>query len=73
MHQNRRSRFAGLCLTADEASQGASAAGIFFAFFMMDAALLLTVGSFLLAVELFYLQLTILALLLTIGVFLLVI
>ena len=36
---------------------------------LLDAALLLTIGSFLLAVELFYLQLTILAFLLTIGAF----
>ena len=38
---------------------------------MRDAAFLLTVGSFLLTVELFYLQLTNLAFLLTIGGFLL--
>ena len=37
----------------------------------MDAAFLLTIGSFLLIVELFYLQLTILASLLTVGAFLL--
>ena len=37
----------------------------------MDAAFLLTVGRFLLTVELSYLQLTILAFLLTIGAFLL--
>ena len=35
----------------------------------MDATFLLTVGSFLLTVELFYLQLTALASLLTIGAF----
>ena len=35
----------------------------------MDAACLLTIGSFLLTVELFYLQLTILAVLLTMGAF----
>ena len=39
--------------------------------FLLDAAFLLTVGSFLLTVELCYLQLTILALLLTVGAFLL--
>ena len=37
----------------------------------LDVAFLLTVGSFLLTVELFHLQLTILAFLLTVGVFLL--
>ena len=37
----------------------------------MDAAFLLTVGSFLPTVELFYLQLTILAFLLTVGALLL--
>ena len=40
-------------------------------FFQVDAAFLLTVGSFLLTVELFYLQLTVLAFFLTIGAFLL--
>ena len=39
----------------------------------MDAAFLLTVGSFLLTVKLSYLQLTILAFLLTAGVFLIII
>ena len=39
----------------------------------MDAAFLLTVGSFLLTAELFYFQLTILASLLQIGAFLLTI
>ena len=38
---------------------------------LLDAALLLTVGSFLLAVELFYLQSTIVGFVLTIGAFLL--
>ena len=37
--------------------------------FFLDAAFLLTVGSFLLTVELFYLQLTALALLLAVGAF----
>ena len=36
---------------------------------LLDAAFLLTVGSFLLTVELSYLQLTILAFLLTVGAF----
>ena len=39
--------------------------------FSANAAFLLTVGSFLLTVELFYLQLTVLASLLTVGAFLL--
>ena len=39
----------------------------------MDAAFLLTIGSFLLTVELFYLQLTVLAFLLTVGAFVLTI
>ena len=38
---------------------------------LLDAAFLLTVGSLLLTVELFYLQLTILACLLAVGAFLL--
>ena len=42
-------------------------------FFFWDAAFLLTVGSFLLTGELFYLQVTLLASLLTIGAFLLTI
>ena len=37
--------------------------------FVEDAAFLLTIGSFLLTVELFYLQLTNLAFLLTVGAF----
>ena len=38
-------------------------------FFVLDTFFVLTVGSFLLTVEFFYLQLTVLASLLTVGVF----